>query len=826
MQFFILTASVLPITPFYIFINQKELTMMKFFLKLSLAILCPILLKANLCNPNSLALEELIELADYVIEGNIVEQHSFWNAAGNDILTAHQIKVKQSTGLTDQLSVTLLTKGGCVDGDCMMYSGQTNFQVGDYGVFFTKQFNAEIVSKTGYNYLSLVNSQSNFINLNNQLDAVNIQHKNFSAQAVFDEVEKQTGKRFAYQQQTQHELAFKNTATITTISPLSLPADGKALLTIRGTGFGNLSGNAKIYMLNPNYASRSVYVPIPKSYITRWNNQVIQIKVPGFDIRTNFPGVASGSVKIMTSNGSEVISTQQVNVTYNQKKLDNQSIDLISHSNNGEIPFYVSHDLRRDGALPAIQRAFDLWYCKTGIKFNIAGYVNNTCYMNDSKNVISYDDGCSITQLGFTRLAISTCGSKNDPYLRDLDIIINRNKRWSFDLENDAYNTSDFASTILHEMGHAHLLGHVLNKEDILFPVVIRSNTKLNLNDANLTGGSVILAESSKQNACTNYQPVSIFKSGSCCSSIQNDRVNYVSESLAIISFVKDEINDLVSVRYRKAANSPWSFVSTNKSFALLNRLEACANYEVQVSDACGDEVINQFTRAVITFETKGCEANLNEDTNINEDANINQDADVNEEVDINEETNVTNNDPSCEAPKIESASVVNNRSILIQWNAAPNNNSYEIQYRIGNSSPWTLYNSNYTRFTALNLDECAVFQYRMRSNCGDEVSAYTPISTVRTYCGDGGKLQSNGTNEVEFVVAPNPVKNQLLIIPQQVDMTNAVYHIKDITGRTIHAATRLPENYLINSSNLVPGMYFIEIVKNEMRFTQRFIKE
>lgn len=760
---------------------------MKFCLKFTLAMLCPILLNANLCTPNSLNLEELIDLSEFIIEGEIVKQHSFWDANGANILTAHDIKVAQSTSTLKQAVVTVHTIGGCVNDDCVVFSNQPTFQKGDYGIFFASKASENMSAKSGAYALTLTAGQLNFINLRSETTEFNIKNESHSAKAIFEKVEKQTGKTFAYQEKLKDELAYKKAASVTSISPLNIPADGTRVLSIRGNGFGSLTDNAKIYMLNPNFSSGKSYVAIPKSFITKWNNTLIQIKVPSFDIRTNFPGVASGPVKIISSSGAEVTSTQKVNVTYNQKKLDDQPIDLISHSNNGEIPFYVSNALKNDGALPAINRAFELWYCQTGIKFKIAGYVNTKCYTNDNKNVISYDDECSITQLGFTRLAISMCSSKNDAYLRDLDIIINRDKKWSFDLEKDSDGTSDFASTILHEMGHAHLLGHVLNKDDILYPIIVSGENKKELNQANQNGGEAILLESKKQNVCTSYKPVSVFNEGSCCTPVQDDKINYVSEALAIISFLKEDESSLISVRYRKAGQSQWNVVSTSKNYALLNKLEACANYQVQVSDACGTENNNKYTKPIINLQTKGCD--------------------------------------SCGTPEIVSASMVNQNSVAVKWDIVPYKDIYEIQYRVGYGNPWTLYKSAINRFTRNNLEQCSVFQYRLRTYCDDEISKYTPIQTIQTFCENGNRLNDE-TNEVEFMLAPNPVKNQMLIIPQQVDFTNSSYSIKDISGRAIQAEAMLPNNYLINTSKFNTGIYFIEIVKNERRYIQRFVKE
>lgn len=763
--------------------------MIKFFTKLLLSLCLPLSLLAGNCSFPVYSLDELIEQTSYIFEGKITAQQSFWDADSLHILTAYTIQVEQSVNLNGypkiSKKVRLLTRGGQVNNDYMVFSGATHFQIGDVGLFFTNPSKHNLSQKTAASYFSLTNSQSNFLNHQNQHFTIGKQH--FSLQQVYQKIETATKKRFAFTPNIESFKTGISQATITNISPLNLPADGTHVLSIEGNGFGALSGNANIYMPNCNQPSGNVFVAVPKNYISKWSDNLIQIKVPGFDIKTSFPGVGSGLVKVRIANGSEVTSRQKVKVLYNHKKLDGKNIDLISHSNRGDMPFYISKSLIDDGALPAIERAMDLWYCETGIKFSIAGTVNESCYKTDSKNVISYDDDCSISQLGFTRLQVSTC-SKNGVFLKDLDIIINRNKNWSFDLQNTPFGKSDFTSTILHEMAHAHLLGHVLNKDDILFPIVQNTSTKIELIEANKNGGEQILLQGKNQNACTTYKPITPFNEGFCCTPLEELAVNYITSKSAIINFKHDLNNTEVQLRYKKFGYPNWQLVSTTRNNVVLGDLESCSGYEVQVSDACKNEEEVQFNEGkAVLFETKGC--------------------------------------VSCDSPSELFATGITHNAAFLNWDVVPNRRYYEMQYRIDYSGEWKFYESAYSFLLLFNLPACTAVQYRIRSYCDQEkISTFSKIRTLKTLC-NGGKILNKVDNPT-FVIAPNPSKNYINIYTKSNHFSNAYFVLKDIKGKLLQKQILSYNNEVVDLQNYAAGIYFIELYENGKRSIQKIIKE
>jgi len=769
---------------------------MKFFAKLLIVLLCPLCIAANHCSQPTNSLDELIQLSTNIIEAEIIAQQSFWDADSLNILTAHSLKILQGVNLKQhEQPVVLITKGGQVENDYMVFSGTSFFQVGDEGLFFTELSEHNFIRKQDDQYLSLINSKASFIHLYPNDTFVTIQDVSYQLKTVYQKISKHKKTSFVFQEPSDiKQKVPKKSVAITKVSPLTIPANDTEVLTIKGTGFGTLSEAANVYLPNCNQPSGVIYIAIPKANISFWNDKEIRIKVPGFDIKSGFPGVGSGLVKIQTASGVELTSAQRVTITYNQKKLNNVNIDLISHANNGEIPFYISKSLVDDGALPAIERAMDLWYCQTGIKFSIIGTVNEACYKTDNKNVISYDDDCSIAQLGFTRLLVSGCGSGNEVYLRDLDIIINHNRTWSFDLIESPIGTSDFASTILHELGHAHLLGHVLNKEDILFPIVQREATKKELIEHNKTGGSKILEESKFQNSCATYKPAMAFKDGFCCNPVNELSINYVRDNSAAVNFAHGLSNIKVQVRFRKTGHQKWNEISTTRTSLVLNNLQACSGYEVQVSEACNTDNEVQFDEDnSVWFETSGC--------------------------------------ISCDPPGELFSTGISTNAAFLNWDVVPNRSNYEMQYRIDYSGEWKYYQSAFPIVILFDLPECTAVQYRMRTYCADEISTFSRIHTLKTKCG-GDKQNIPEINQADFLLSPNPVKNYLTIFRQNTlntpntQLSNAYFLLKDINGKLIEKGSLMQSSYVLNLNNRVSGVYFLELYENGKRSVQKFIKE
>lgn len=741
---------------------------------------------ANVCNIQPYSLETLIENAAYIFEGNVVGKHFFWNLDSSSILTANTIEVTQwaSTALNGQIQI--ITKGGHIENEYQFFSNAANFEIGVKGLFFASVSNENIVSKKGSKYLSCNNVGNGFLMIEPGNDYIAIDENKNSVNEIYEKISAAKGITFTANIKKQGEITSKLKPVITSVSPLKIPADGKNVLTINGTGFGTYSSSVKLLMPNCNYSSGNVFAAVPSNFIMQWSDKIIKFRVPGYDIETGFKGVGSGVVKIQDKNGQEAVSAQKVFVTYNKNTLGTAPVDIISHSNNGEIPFYIAKNLMDDGAQPAIERAMQKWYCNTGIKFTIAGTVDLSCYKVDLKNVISYDESCSITALGFTRFSVSTCGLSKDAYLKDLDIVINKNKKWHFGEGVLPIGASDFESTILHELGHAHLQGHVLNKEDIMFPVILDKTKKLGLNEFNIKGGQTVLEDSKIQNLCANFRPVSVFKDGSCCAPASNVVANYITSSSAVISW--NNLNAAKNiVRYRKIGHPTWLETSNSISRLMLSNLEACAGYELQVSDACIANAAVNFSDSYF-FETTNCE--------------------------------------TCDAPKQLFSTAVTETSALINWDIVPNRKAYTALYRFGNNATWKQYEAVFPFVILFNLPKCTKIQYRVKTSCGNEDSSYSGSYAFYTLCGTG-KAPPGNAEKAAVKILTNPAQAVLsLQVINWSTNSKTQYHIKDVSGKNVVKGFLFDETNTIAISRLNKGIYFIEVAGGENRVVKKFVKE
>jgi len=78
--------------------------------------------------------------------------------------------------------------------------------------------------------------------------------------------------------------------------------------------------------------------------------------------------------------------------------------------------------------------------------------------------------------------------------------------------------------------------------------------------------------------------------------------------------------------------------------------------------------------------------------------------------------------------------------------------------------------------------------------------------------------------NKPSLALYPNPAKDRIFVDGLQ-EFRVAIF--KDLTGRVISRRIILPGQQWLETGSLVPGMYFIELVKEtDNRSVQKFVKE
>jgi hypothetical protein len=129
-------------------------------------------------------------------------------------------------------------------------------------------------------------------------------------------------------------------------------------------------------------------------------------------------------------------------------------------------------DVEQSGAKANYLAALDTWRCETGLNFTIGDVTPVDEAVVDGINIIRFDNGDELEEnvLGQTTYSFSGCGSSPSNYeffADEIDMVFDDGMNWYYGPEDPGPGIQiDFQSVALHELGHAHQLGHVINDED------------------------------------------------------------------------------------------------------------------------------------------------------------------------------------------------------------------------------------------------------------------------------------------------------------------------------------------------------------------------
>lgn len=305
---------------------------------------------------------------------------------------------------------------------------------------------------------------------------------------------------------------------ISSFSPTTISAGTESTLTITGHGFGSQRGESQIRFLEANNGGSSIIPYLNGNDFTYWSDTEIKLVLPNFvDSLGVLSRPGSGIFEIEIENGPIISSILPININYsvmnfgtgmvgtsNYQKIPYRHVDKTTLQNGRAREFSLDTSITNNPQMAAIvKKSLETWTCATGINWVIADTVTQQGLLYDGKSVIFLTDNLfqGDTILGVTKSnAIYLCAdeltNKNFVYADETDIAFARYKNianqtpvnWFYDttltldLEN---NDVDFYQTVIHELGHAHYLGHVNNTSDILgyliLPGPINASNRLQL---------------------------------------------------------------------------------------------------------------------------------------------------------------------------------------------------------------------------------------------------------------------------------------------------------------------------------------------------------
>jgi hypothetical protein len=300
---------------------------------------------------------------------------------------------------------------------------------------------------------------------------------------------------------------------VTTFTPTTTHAGtivAGDFVTISGSGFGSTKGT--VSFKNADDGGNSYITPKASSDYVTWTDNSITVKVP------DNAGTGDFRVNSFNSPGTLTITYAHYSSTddFSGFPADTrQRIHLRNLNNQGGYNFLLSTTFNSNAnAVSAFERALATWRCATGVNFRTGGTTPIATNLNDGVNVILFDatlDPGTLAQTvaNFSATANGSCSQNNTVWwFSDMDIRIRTTPTsthtWNFTSSAPTTNQYDFESIALHELGHAHGLGHVIAPGQVMH-YAIQNGTQIRVLSANdIEGGNAKMAYST---ASTCFNP-------------------------------------------------------------------------------------------------------------------------------------------------------------------------------------------------------------------------------------------------------------------------------------------------------------------------------
>lgn len=437
---------------------------------------------------------EMLSQSDYVFEGEVLQQWSFFDESSGHIFTANRIEVRSDLKNELPEEIILITKGGKWQNLIEIVSSSLTLKMGDQGVFLANEEFLHFDNNQSTNLFPAVGGKSFF--KKEQINSI----REIKTELGINEAETTAPEVI------QHRAV----PIINSITPQVVTAGTSDVITISGANFGDQpTGFALLELRNPDFFGNIIsYETILPDHILSWSDQQIQIIIPGKDINFGTSGAGSGGVRILNPSGQATVSEQEITVRFNKFVDGFDGIRLIDKNGEGGYTFTLNEDIFNNAeTAESIERAFERWQCAIHSNIKTSGSSSAvSCPSKDGVNLISFDENCD---LPFGALAQSSqwfevCPDGSQAFL-EMDIILDAGVNWNMEPTNALDDEFDLESLIFHELGHSHGIGHVLDTLSVMYPALYPGETKRYLFPDTRECGELIIDESTTANNCGDY---------------------------------------------------------------------------------------------------------------------------------------------------------------------------------------------------------------------------------------------------------------------------------------------------------------------------------
>lgn len=473
------------------------------------------------CLLYEVSLEERSQKASLITEARILDQNTFRHS-DNLIYTASRIKVTAVLkGELPANELYLITPGGQIGDQMIRVEPSLETSIGHSGILFlqpSKVKSMELSENTQFEAYSSVQGFIYFDPLSER--ASDPFHVYQDRAEIRSKIARLTGVSplILEKEAVKVSEATGNKAMMAPLIPSFTPGAANAgtstVLTILGSNFEAYDGgtNSTVFFANADDGG-ATFTAAPASEVQSWTATQITVNVPS--------GAGTGTFIVRNSSGLTGNSPSGLTVPFNHTNVTSSATRFPTHLTNdngsGGYTLALSTSTASSGVnfstsagLAPFSRALDTWVCTTGFNTVISGTTASTVVdPNDATNIVMFDNAASPLPAGVLGRATSGYGSCTGTswFVNGFDIQFRRDGTggvtWNFGAAATALCCFDFESVAVHELGHAHQLGHIIAPGNVMhFGLANGSDTRTLNATSDIAGGNFVMAQSNGYTAC------------------------------------------------------------------------------------------------------------------------------------------------------------------------------------------------------------------------------------------------------------------------------------------------------------------------------------